>query len=197
MELAVAERAKVRRISGAAHLRFRCAGCGTCCRLWVPITTADVRRLAAGTGLGAGELVQFVAAAEFTDGVEDLTVVALGARKRRMVMCLRERGDGCRFLAPDRCLAYEHRPLVCREFPFILDLDDAEERIEAVEMNDGCDCSGTTDGEPDEQPLVELYRQSMDEEEEYDAAARRWNRRKRPGTAKELLEYLGLLNGRA
>jgi len=37
----------------------------------------------------------------------------------------------------------------------------------------------------------------MDEEEEYDAAARRWNRRKRPGTAKELLEYLGLLNGRA
>src|SRR6185369_5791774 len=47
--------------SGLGHLRFRCTGCGTCCRdLRVPLTDADLRRLIDATGRAASEIVAWL-----------------------------------------------------------------------------------------------------------------------------------------
>ncbi|MBD3388877.1 MAG: hypothetical protein GF416_07400 [Candidatus Altiarchaeales archaeon] len=72
--------------------RFECKLCGNCCRFRVtPLTGEDVRRLEEA-GLG--------------DGV-DRDRMSTGRVNGR-----------CVFLVDDRCTAYEHRPQVCRDFPF-------------------------------------------------------------------------------
>ncbi len=193
---AVAKKSRKRTAKKNVTLKFRCAACGTCCRLWVPVTASDVRRLAAGTDLGADKIVQFVGVSLFEGDQEDrddLASVKLGVNGTRKVMCLRESAGGCRFLTPRSCLAYEHRPLVCREFPFDTELDDEDEKIKKIDMNDACDCARTTDGEITKKLLLDIAQRISREDEEYEAEVDRWNRRPKSGTTKEFLKYLGLL----
>jgi Fe-S-cluster containining protein len=73
--------------------RFKCAACGDCCRFrTTPIEKADVKRLEAA-------------------GYKDFYEIKGDMRLRR------QRGK-CIFLKDDKCSVYEHRPTVCREFPF-------------------------------------------------------------------------------
>ena len=73
---------------------FKCKGCGNCCRFRVtPLLAEDVKRLEAA-------------------GYRDFTANVKGELSTKRV------GGRCIFLKDDRCTAYEHRPTVCREFPF-------------------------------------------------------------------------------
>ena len=73
--------------------KFRCRQCGTCCRFkTVPVTADDIRRLES---------------AGYTDFV--LTKPELS---------LRRVNGRCVFVKDDKCTVYEHRPNVCREYPF-------------------------------------------------------------------------------
>ncbi len=72
---------------------FNCTCCGNCCRFRViPVTEDDIRRLEAA---GYRDFVSY-------DGEPSLKRV----------------NGRCLFLRDDRCTVHQHRPTVCREFPF-------------------------------------------------------------------------------
>jgi Fe-S-cluster containining protein len=111
-----------------------CARCArmqrTCCqRAEILVTSADVQRIAAHTGVSARESGAFVehrAPADpsyLEDDPEDprwklLTVAADGSRRM-----LKRKPDGdCTFLGPQGCvLPTDVRPLVCRLYPWSYD----------------------------------------------------------------------------
>ena len=74
--------------------RFKCVSCGNCCRFRVtPLLAGDVVRLESA-GLSG-----------FAD--------RYGGEA-----CMKRVRGRCMFLKDDRCSVYEHRPRVCRSFPF-------------------------------------------------------------------------------
>lgn len=99
-------------------LKFRCTGCGNCCREpLLPITDLDLRRLIAHTGVKADRLVRWCSTKEIDLEDEPENFVRLPPGPR--VMTLKHTRGGCMFLgADDRCTVYEARPLGCRVFPF-------------------------------------------------------------------------------
>ncbi len=180
-------------IEGAELLKFRCGQCGTCCHLWIPVTDDDVRRLMASTGLPAREIVEFVKPSMFGSNPEMVAWVKFGPRRQdRRVMCLREIRGHCRFLRANRCSVYAHRPLTCREHPFVLSLDESERRIESIELSDVSVCSHTLDGKVRKRDLKQVYRWNVREDESYFEKVRRWNRRTSFGTKSDFLHYLAL-----
>ncbi len=85
--------------------RFKCSGCGECCR-WggsVLLTDADIPPIAARLGLSE---------AEFIDQRTRL------APDRRRLALLDQADGSCEFLEGDACAIYEARPLQCRTFPY-------------------------------------------------------------------------------
>ncbi|VGO15901.1 hypothetical protein PDESU_04489 [Pontiella desulfatans] len=85
--------------------RFKCSGCGECCR-WtgsVLLTKADIPRMA--SLLGTSEQ-------EFIDAHTRL------APNRKQLALLDQSDGSCAFLQGDRCSIYEARPEQCRTFPF-------------------------------------------------------------------------------
>lgn len=88
-----------------ATRRFKCSGCGECCR-WtgsVLLTAADMANLAAHMGISEQE---------FIDSHTRL------APNRRQLALLDQADGSCAFLEGDRCSIYEARPEQCRSFPF-------------------------------------------------------------------------------
>ena len=185
---------KNEQIKGADFLRFNCGQCGTCCRLRIPVTDADVRRLMEGTGKPAEKIIQFFKKSDFGESPGPIAWIKLGPRKtNRTAMCIREVYDRCFYLRPKKgCIAYEHRPIVCREHPFDITLDDDEREIVEIELSQICDCARTFDGAIDEAHIKRIYRESLAQDEAYFTKVRRWNRRRKIGTEKEFLEFIGL-----
>ena len=185
---------KNEKIKGAEFLKFRCGRCGNCCRLRIPVTDTDVRRLMEGLGKPAEKFVHFFKKSEFGDSPGPIAWIKLGPRhKDRKAMCIREEYDRCLFLRPKKgCVAYEHRPIVCREHPFDLTLDDDDRKIVEIEMSDTCECSRTLDGNVSKVHIKRIHRQSLAQDGAYLAKVRRWNRRKKIGSEREFLEFIGL-----
>jgi Fe-S-cluster containining protein len=77
--------------------KFRCTMCGNCCRFRItPLTKDDVSRLENAGYSG------------FSDYKGEL--------------CMKRINGKCFFLKDDRCTVHEHRPRVCRDFPFFREL---------------------------------------------------------------------------
>jgi Fe-S-cluster containining protein len=178
---------------GAELLKFRCGGCGTCCHLWIPVTDEDVKRLMEATGLPVEKIVEFVKPSLFGASPGTVAWIKFGPRRQdRRAMCLQEVGDRCLFLEDNRCVIYEHRPVVCREHPFVLSLDESGRRIESIELSDVCDCSHTLDGKVLRRDLKKIYQWNVEQDDSYFKKVSRWNRRKGSGTEHDFLDYLGL-----
>jgi Fe-S-cluster containining protein len=192
--MATKRKQKTEAIEGAEFLKFRCNRCGNCCRLRIPLTDEDARRLIDATGMPPERFIQFFGKSEFGSSPGQIAWIKFGPRERdKKAMCVRETYDRCYFLRPKKgCLVYEHRPIVCREHPFDLTLDDEDREIELIEMNDVCECSRTLDGKVNTRDLIEIHKQSLEQDERYFAKVRRWNRRKTYGTQRDFLKYLGL-----
>jgi Fe-S-cluster containining protein len=102
---------------GLRHLRFHCTSCGNCCRRFrVPLTDADLARLANATGREPAELVEWLEpdAVDMVGEPESFVLLPQGRR----LMTLAWQGDGCRFLEDNRCSVYAARPVSCRIYPF-------------------------------------------------------------------------------
>ena len=99
-------------------LRFRCTGCGNCCKdPLLPITDCDLHRIVEYTNLPVGDIVRWVNRHGIDLPGEPESFVRLRAGRR--VMVLRHEHGHCRFLADDnRCKIYLARPHGCRIFPF-------------------------------------------------------------------------------
>ena len=110
-------------------LRFRCTGCGNCCKdPLLPITDCDLHRIVEYTNLPVGDLVRWVDRHGIDLPGEPESFVRLRAGRR--VMVLRHEHGHCRFLADDnRCKIYLARPHGCRIFPLTRT---------SIEMGDWC-----------------------------------------------------------
>jgi len=184
--------------SGVRHLRFRCTGCGNCCRdLRVPLTTADLSRLVAATALPARELVDWQpsAAIDLTGEPGSLVQLARGPS----AMLLQHRDGACRFLADDqRCSVYDARPATCRLYPFDATFG-ARGGIRRLRLLGGTECDYARDGHNDAHALRAADASRWQEHVAYLEQVRRWNRlqrhRTRAGrtlqTGPDFLSFLG------
>ncbi len=180
-------------------LRFRCTGCGNCCRdPLLPVTDADLRRIVEHTGLAPSALVKWVDRHGIDLPGEPESFVTL--RTGRRVMVLRHVHGHCRFLgADDRCTIYEARPLGCRIFPFDPDFNRKGELVR-LRMIEATECPYEKDGKNSKIEIRTLHRKTEAERAEYEAKVAEWNREQRArirrgqtaATAGAYLKYLGL-----
>ncbi len=180
-------------------LKFRCTGCGNCCKEpLLPLTDADVRRITGHTGDPASEVVRFVDrdAIDMDDEPEAFASLRQGKR----VMILRHERGGCRYLDDDdRCSIYEARPLGCRIFPFDPTWN-RQGKLRHLKLIQATDCLYELDGKNDVPAMRELHTQYVAATQAYQAKIAEWNRlqqrRKRADraaqTSKDFLEFLDL-----
>lgn len=181
-------------------LRFRCSGCGNCCKEPVlPLTNEDVRRLAAATGDEPADFVRFLPSSAIAMDHEPEAFLRL--RQGRRVMTLRQSNGRCRYLtSEDRCSVHDARPLGCRVFPLDATFGKRDGRLRRLTLIQATTCEYELDGR---QSVPRLRRLTAD----YEAANARWhlwiaewNRRQasraRRGLAAQparaLFEFLGL-----
>lgn len=173
-------------------LKFRCTGCGNCCReTLVMLTDSDIRRLAEGTGRSPDEFVRFVP--------EDDIVLAqrspwwIRLARGRYVLALRWRRRACIFLGADNlCTAYEHRPVACREHPFSIQHSQSGALLH-LSMSRVVHCPHAWDGNLKRRDLVAQSRWTGREGEDYTSRIRHWNRGSGGSRTKlAFLRYLGL-----
>lgn len=182
-------------------LKFRCTGCGNCCRdPLLPLTDADVRRITEHTGDRAPDVVRFIdrMAIDMDDEPEAFAIL----RQGRRVMVLRHRAarGGCMYLdADERCSIYDARPLGCRIFPFDPTYNRAGKLVR-LKLIQATDCRYELDGMNDPESLRRLHEHYREATRQYQAKIAEWNRhqmrRKRRGyqaqTSREFLSFLGL-----
>ncbi|HEY8946447.1 MAG TPA: YkgJ family cysteine cluster protein [Polyangiaceae bacterium] len=183
-------------------LKFRCTGCGNCCREpLLPLTDADVRRISAHTGDPASEVVRFVArnGIDMDDEPEAFAIL----REGRRVMVLRHARGGCMYLGADaRCTIYGARPLGCRIFPFDPTFDRSG-RMKRLKLIQATECRYELDGANDPDAIRRLHGRYEEATRRYHEKIAEWNglqrKRKREGrpaqSARQFLAFLGLSPG--
>ena len=173
-------------------LKFRCTGCGNCCReTLVMVTDADVRRLAEGTGRAAEEFVDFVREDDISIAKRSPWWVRL--RHGRYALALRWSRNACVFLGSDnRCTVYEHRPVACREHPLRIEHSESG-ALRHLSMSRVVPCPHEWDGDLKQRHLVAQSRRTARESEAYVDRLRAWNRNADTAkTKRAFLRYLGL-----
>lgn len=161
-------------------LKFRCTGCGNCCRnTLIPVNDADVRRLMEATARPPGEFVRFARDIDMP-GRHGWWVRFRTPRQHWTGMAvLRWRKNRCIFLEGDRCTVYSHRPLVCRMHPFDLTLrDDDSGPMTSLQIGRPTECPNDWDGDNSRRELGLLERLMWRESAEYVDRIAAWNRRR-------------------
>jgi Fe-S-cluster containining protein len=180
------------------NLRFRCTGCGNCCKdPLLPLTDTDLSRIVAHTGQTAADVVRWVDRGGIDMDDEPEAFVMLRQGKR--VMVLGQKRGACQFLDGDnRCTIYAHRPDGCRVFPFdpTFGRDGTLRRLKIVKVTE---CPYELDGQNDPNQIRRQQERYDDAHARYFEKVEEWNtvqkRRKRQGlaaqTAAQFLEFLG------
>lgn len=186
--------------SGLRNLRFRCTGCGNCCRdLRVPLTDADVRRLTDATGRAASEFVAWLPTSEVDLIGEPGSLVLLDSHAGHALLVLAQRAGACVFLGSDqRCGVYSARPGNCRLYPFAASYG-SRGGLRRLRLLGGTECDHARDGHTDPHLLRSADEQRWAEHRSYLALVSRWNRAQRHRTllgrrllgAPEFLAFLG------
>lgn len=187
--------------SGLGLLRFRCTGCGNCCRdLRVPLTHADVRRLVDATGRPAAQIVAWLPTREVDLTGEPGSLVLLDHEAGHALMALAQHDGACVFLGADeRCGAYSARPGNCRVYPFAASFG-RRGGIRRLRLLAGTDCDHARDGSNDAHALRAADQLRWAEHRSFLAEISRWNRAQRHRAllgrrlkgANEFLNFLGL-----
>lgn len=173
------------------YLKFRCTGCGNCCRdTVVCITDDDVRRIVEATGKSPLEFVRFFTGDEVQMAKHDPLWVRFGRRKA--VMALRWRQGHCVFLDDaNRCTIYEARPVTCRDHPFNVSLSDTG-AVERITLSRVVPCPHEWDGRVTRRSLRAVQTWNGRQQESYSKKVRAWNRGViRPQTRPAFLRFLG------
>jgi len=160
------------------YLKFRCTGCGNCCRdTVVCVTDADVRRIVEGTGRAPMEFVRFYTYDEVSMSTSDPLWVKFSDRKA--VMGLRSTRDRCWFLdhPTNLCTIYEHRPVTCRDHPFNVTVSDRG-AIEKISLSRIVKCPHAWDGRITRRSLRAIQTWNERQEEAYLEKVKVWNKKK-------------------
>jgi len=184
----------------AKLLKFRCTGCGNCCKdPLLPLTHEDLALLAASTELDPMQMVQFVSrdAIDMDHEPEGFALLRQGKR----VMVLKHVRGRCMHLGDDdRCQVYAQRPLGCRIFPFDPSFSKSGKLVR-LNLIHATECPYELDGHNNVRSLASLNRRYDAATERYHAKIAEWNskqrHRKRRGeqaqSARQFLEFLGVV----
>jgi Fe-S-cluster containining protein len=188
--------------TGLGFLKFRCTGCGNCCKEpLLPLTDGDVRRIIKRTGERPDQLIRWVTRHEIEMDDEPEAFVML--RQGRRVMVLRHERGGCHYLGKDnRCTIYSSRPLGCRVFPFdpkFYERGDRQGKLRRLTLIQATDCQYELDGHNDVDVIRDLYERHDAATVSYHQKVADWNRLQKrrarrgrpPQTSREYLTFLG------
>ncbi len=173
-------------------LKFRCTGCGNCCKeTIVMLTDHDVRRIVDGTGMAPRQFVRFFAEDEIKLAKRHPFWIRFA--NRRATMALRWGRDRCFFLGEeDRCTIYNDRPVACREHPFNIDISDTG-AVQGLSISKVSECLYELDGKVTKRELAAVCRWNENESEEYQERLKGWNRRRKgPRTRTAFMKFFDL-----
>lgn len=186
--------------TGERFLKFRCTGCGNCCKdPLLPLTDQDVARIQQRTGHDPRSFVRWVDRNGIDMDDEPEAFVKLRQGKRVMIM--RQGRGGCHYLGPDdRCTIYGSRPLGCRAFPFDPSYN-KQGKLVRLKLIQATDCQYELDGSNDPDAIRELQTRHEGATQRYQERIAEWNkeqtRRVRQGrgvqTARDFLSFLGVI----
>ena len=174
------------------YLKFRCTGCGNCCRdTVVCINDEDIRRIVDGTGKPVNEFVRFFTPEEIAMSHND--PLWLRFDKGKAVMGLRKTEDRCVFLdnKTNFCKIYEYRPVTCRDHPVNVTFSDTGAVVK-MSLSRIVECPHAWDGDISKRELRQVQTINQRHEKAYLEKVRTWNQRKDgPRTASSFLRFLG------
>lgn len=176
-----------------ALVKFRCTGCGNCCKgTAVYITPEDVHRIAEGTGKSPREFIRFFYDTFLTITKRDTFALRFG--KQRAVMGLKWKSGHCMFLGEDNmCTIYDHRPVTCRQHPFNVTLS-ATGAVERLSLSRIVTCLYEMDGNVSKRHLSNLLNWNDRQTVAYEKTVKAWNKTdpKEP-TRNAFLRFIGVL----
>ncbi len=172
---------------GRYHVNFSCHHCGHCCTEVVCLPTPwDVLRIAVNTGADPARFLEFLCPDEIT-GVTKNDPTWLLVGDERFIMALqRDEQVGCFFLDKQTkfCTIYEHRPLLCRLYPFKL-RETRDDEFAGFSLHTDVGCPRHRDGRYDTGPLYDLYLQDKTHQEDYNTLVRAFNKNKKANRTPE------------
>jgi len=176
---------------GRFNVQFACHHCNHCCTEVVCLPTPwDVIRIVKGTGQHPSRFLEFLTPDELT-GVTRNDPTWLKVGKERYMMALRRDDDGCHFLDKKSryCAIYEHRPILCRLYPFKLQ-ESREGVFKGFTLHSDVGCPKHRDGEVPTAPLYELYLEDKEHQEDYDNLVAAFNEKDYPEKKPE--DFIGM-----
>jgi Fe-S-cluster containining protein len=186
--------------TGERFLKFRCTGCGNCCKEpLLPLTDQDVARIQQRTGDDPRSFVRWVDRNGIDMDDEPEAFVKLRQGKRVMVM--RQGRGGCHYLgSDDRCTIYGSRPLGCRVFPFDATFS-KQGKLRRLKLIQAADCRYELDGSNDPDAMHDMQGRHEGATQRYQQRIAEWNkeqsRRVRQGrsvqTERDFLTFLGVI----
>jgi Fe-S-cluster containining protein len=186
--------------TGERFLKFRCTGCGNCCKEpLLPLTDRDVQQITERTGAVPTSFVRWVDRNAIDMDDEPEAFVRLREGKRVMIM--RQGKGGCHFLgSDDRCTIYKDRPLGCRIFPFDPSYD-KKGKLVRLKLIPAAECLYELDGDNDPSAVQKMHARHNGATSRYHERVAAWNqeqaRRVRQGkkaqTAGDFLAFLGVV----
>lgn len=171
---------------GKLKVSFRCHHCGHCCTEVICFPTpGDVVRIVRATRIDPLDFLEFIGPDDIAD-VPKSDPTWLDVDGQRFLMALRRGKGGCFFRDPARkhCVVYEHRPLLCRLFPFKLH-ETKQGEYKAFSLHKDIECPRRRDGETPTAPLYELWKEDCEHQLDYNDLVAVFNRQQYPGKKPE------------
>jgi len=179
--------------NSSTHLftTIECGRCATCCtEPIVPVTDSDVKRISTALQTSAEKLVRFYSPKEMEYDPQSDLWIKFPQGKR--AMGLRKKLSRCIFLTDQKsCSINLHRPMTCRTFPYVIDLD-YQDNAQKVELNHIVSCSCKKKPKSALTEVIDYVRQELGEDDLYYDKIFEWNSRKQAGTTRDFLRFIGL-----
>jgi Fe-S-cluster containining protein len=154
---------------GHNTVNFKCHSCRHCCRDVVCLPTPwDVIRIVNGTGLHPSRFIEFIRPDEVS-GVNKGDPTWLECTSGRFIMAVkRDATKGCHFLHPKTslCKIYEHRPILCRLYPYQLH-ETRDGAFKSFSLHTKVECPRNRDGEVETAPLYAMYCEDRENQQDY------------------------------
>lgn len=167
---------------GRHTVQFKCHHCNHCCTEVVCLPTPwDVIRIVKGTGKHPYSFLEFLTPEEVS-GVAKSDPTWLRVNGSRYIMALQRDPDtGCHFLNQETrfCSIYEHRPILCRLYPFKLH-ETRDGAFKGFSLHTDVGCPRHRDGEVETAPLYELYLDDDAHQNDYQELVKVFNRKAYP-----------------
>lgn len=166
-----------------------CARCAICCtEPIVPVTDSDVKRICKVLNVPAQRFVRFYSIKEMEYDPDSDLWIKFPQGKR--AMGLKKALSRCLFLDNHKnCSIYNDRPMTCRTFPYVIDLDE-EDNPKEVKLNKIVSCSCKRRPKSSLSEVVENVREELNEDDSYYDKIEIWNNRKPLGTTRDFLIFI-------